>query len=310
MQKHTDISIIVAEYKGATMIDELLQRIRKNLEPITQDYEILLVNDASPDDTWPQILRVCADDSRVKGINLSRNFGENYAITAGLHYASGERMIIMDCDLQNRPEDIPALIAKANEGFDIVYARRIEKQFSAWRRFCSSAYHAIFQWLSGIRQDSSIAEFGIYSRKVIDVYNRMPEAARSFSSLIATLGFRTATVDVQHADRAEGRSAYNLRRLLHIASDVIISNSNKPLKIAVNLGALMLLFSFILIIYSLIDYFTGVQPRGFSSTFISIWLVGGANILILGVVGLYVDRIFNQVKGRPLFIVSDTQNVE
>lgn len=310
MHNHTDISVIVAEYNGAAMVGELVSRIRQNLEPVTADFEILLVNDASPDDTWSQIIRACADDSRVKGINLSRNFGENYAITAGLHYAKGDFMIVMDCDLQNRPEDLPGLIAKAKEGYDIVYARRIEKQFSVWRRLSSSAYHAVFQWLSGIRQDSSIAEFGVYSRKVIDVYNKLPESARSFESLISTLGFRSATYDVQHADRSEGKSAYNLRKLMHIASDVIISNSNKPLKMAIGLGTFMLLFAFGMIIYSLIDYCTGSLPEGFSSTFISIWFVGGVNIMILGVVGLYVGRIFNQVKGRPLFIVSDTVNVE
>lgn len=309
MKENIDISVIVAEYKGAPMIDELVERICKNLEPLTKAFEIILVNDASPDNTWPQILRVCANDPRVKGINLSRNFGENYAITAGLHYAKGDWMIVMDCDLQNRPEDLPALIAKANKGYDIVYARRVEKQFSAWRRFSSSAYHAIFQWLSGIHQDSSIAEFGIYSRKVIDVYNKLPEAARSFGSLVSTLGFRSATVDVPHAERVDGKSGYNLRKLFHLAADVIISNSNKPLKLAVSLGTIMLIISSLMIIYSIIDYFTGSLPQGFSSTIISIWFVGGVNVLILGVLGLYIDRIFNQVKGRPLFIVSDTVNL-
>jgi len=306
----TEISVVVAEYRGASMMDELLERIRISLEPLTPDYEIILVNDCSPDDTWECMKRACARDRRVKGLNLSRNFGENYAITAGLRYASGEWVIVMDCDLQNRPEDLPALIAKAKEGYDIVYARRVEKRFSAWRRFSSKAYHSVFQWLSGIRQDSAVAEFGIYSRKVVDQYNLLPECARSFASLVSTLGFRSTAIDVQHAERGEGGSSYTLGKLLHLASDVIISNSNKPLKIAVGLGTAMVLFSFALIIYSIIEHFSASLPAGFSSTFISIWFVGGMNIFILGIVGLYVGRIFNQVKGRPLFIVSDTLNLE
>lgn len=308
MENRIEISVVVAEYRGASMMDELLDRIKRNLEPITSGFEVILVNDCSPDDTWERMKRACAGDSRVKGLNLSRNFGENYAITAGLRYASGDRVIVMDCDLQNRPEDLPALIAKAREGYDIVYARRVAKQFSAWRRFSSKAYHTVFQWLSGIRQDSAVAEFGIYSRKVVDQYNKLPECARSFSSLVSTLGFSTATVDVQHAERGDGDSSYTLRKLLHLAADVIISNSNKPLKLAVGFGALMVLFSFVLIVYSLIEHFSASLPAGFSSTFISIWFVGGINVFILGVVGLYVGRIFDQVKGRPLFIVSDTLN--
>lgn len=303
------ITVVSPEYKGATMVGELISRTKKALESITDNYEIILVNDASPDDTWAQVALQCASDPKVKGINLSRNFGENYAITAGLSYAKGDWVVVMDCDLQNRPEDIPALYAKAQEGFDIVYARRVQKKFSAYRRLSSKIFHGIFQWLSGIKQDSAIAEFGIYSSKVIKVYNSLPEAARSFSSLISTLGFRSATVDVAHAERGDGESAYTFRKLLHLAGDVMISNSNKPLKIAVAVGGIIVAFSVVLVIYSLIEHFVTKLPAGFSSTFISIWFLGGLNILILGMVGLYVDKIFNQVKGRPLFIVSDTINI-
>ena len=155
-----------------------------------------------------------------------------------------------------------------------------------------------------------MAEFGIYSAKVIEQYNLLPEAARSFANLITSLGFRSTAIPVTHAARAEGGSSYTLSKLFKVASDVILSNSNKPLKMAVALGALIVVFAFFLIIFSLVEHFVSEVPRGFSSTFISIWLLGGLNIFILGVVGLYIDRIFNPVKGRPLFIVSDTINIE
>ena len=310
MSTKPHISIVSPEYKGATMVAELVRRIRESVSPITEDFEIILVNDASPDNTWSEIEKQCAADKRVKGLDLSRNFGENYAITAGLHYASGDWIVVMDCDLQNRPEDIPLLYAKAQEGFDIVYARRVHKKFGFFKRLSSRIYHGVLGWLSGVKQDSSVAEFGIYSSQVIAEYNKLPEVARSFANLITTLGFKSAAVDVTHAERGDGETSYTFSKLCKVAFDVILSNSNKPLKIAVGLGAVIVAFSLILIVYTFIEHLVSPQPAGFSSTFISIWLLGGLNIFILGVVGLYVDRIFNQVKGRPLFIVSKTLNIE
>lgn len=310
MSTKPHISIVSPEYKGATMVAELVRRIKESVCPITEDFEIILVNDASPDNIWSEIEKQCAADKRVKGLDLSRNFGENYAITAGLHYASGDWIVVMDCDLQNRPEDIPLLYTKAQEGFDIVYARRVHKKFGFFKRLSSRIYHGVLGWLSGVKQDSSVAEFGIYSSQVIAEYNKLPEVARSFANLITTLGFKSAAVDVTHAERGDGETSYTFSKLCKVAFDVILSNSNKPLKIAVGLGAVIVAFSLILIVYTFIEHLVSPQPAGFSSTFISIWLLGGLNIFILGVVGLYVDRIFNQVKGRPLFIVAKTLNIE
>lgn len=287
-----------------------MRRIRESVSPITDEFEIILVNDASPDNTWSEIEKQCAADKRVKGLDLSRNFGENYAISAGLRYATGDWIVVMDCDLQNRPEDIPLLYAKAQEGYDIVYARRVHKKFGFFKRLSSKIYHGVLGWLSGVKQDSSVAEFGIYSAQVIAEYNKLPEVARSFANLITALGFKSAAVDVTHAERGDGETSYTFSKLCKVAFDVILSNSNKPLKIAVGLGAVIVAFSLILIVYTFIEHLVSPQPAGFSSTFISIWLLGGLNIFILGVVGLYVDRIFNQVKGRPLFIVAKTLNIE
>lgn len=310
MEGNVHISIVSPEYKGELMVEALVSRLKSSLSSITENFEIILVNDASPDGTWEQIRRQCALDKRVKGVNLSRNFGENYAITAGLSFAKGDWVVVMDCDLQNRPEDVPLLYAKAQEGYDIVYARRIDKKFGFFKRFSSRLYHGLLEWLSGAKQDSAVAEFGIYGRKVIAEYNKLPEAARSFANLITSLGFRSTSIPVTHDPRLSGETSYSFSKLLKIAADVILSNSNKPLKMAVGLGTVIVVFSICLIIYSVIEHFSSSLPAGFSSTFISIWLLGGLNIFILGMVGLYVDRIFNQVKGRPLFIVSETENIE
>lgn len=310
MQHHPHISIVSPEYKGAKMVQELVDRIATSVSTITEDWEIILVNDASPDDTWSEIEKVCAKDKRVKGLNLSRNFGQHYAITAGLNYAKGDWVVVMDCDLQDRPEEIPNLHKKAQEGYDIVYARRVHKQFGFWKKLSSSFYHAVFNWLSGVQSDSSVANFGIYKAQVIAEYIKLPEKARAFQPLLNCLGFKISTFDVQHADRGEGTSSYNLHRLIKLSADIILANSNKPLKIAVGLGFGMSALSILLAIYNILAKWIGIiQVAGYTTTIFSIWFVGGLILFVMGVLGLYIGKIFNQVKGRPLFIVRDIINL-
>lgn len=311
MNTNPHISIVSPEYKGEKMIPELVERIATAVKPITPDYEIILVNDGSPDNTWSEIKQICERNPKVKGLNLSRNFGQHYAITAGLSYAKGDWIVVMDCDLQDRPEEIPNLYAKAQEGYDIVLARRLSKQFGLLKKLSSKFFHYCFDKLSGSKTDESVANFGIYSKQVILEYNKTPEYARSFQSIIRYLGFCSATVDVEHASRAEGSSSYNLARLLKLSLDIIISNSNKPLRIAIGVGFSMSAFSFILATYNIVARWVGIiQVDGFTSTIFSIWFVGGLLLSMMGVLGLYIGKIFNQVKGRQLFIVQDKINFD
>lgn len=305
------ISIVSPEYKGERMVSELVRRIKESVSTITDDFEIILVNDASPDDTWVEIEKECAADSRVKGIDLSRNFGQHYAITAGLHYAKGEWVVVMDCDLQDRPEEIPNLYRKAMEGWDIVYARRVNKKFGFWKKMSSAVFHCVYDWLSGMKTDDTIGNYGIYRDVVIAEYNKMGEVARSFGSLIGYLGFKVTAIDVQHAERGEGKSSYSMAKLLKLTFDVMISNTNKPLKMAVGLGFFMSVLSFLLALYNLIAKVMGIiVVQGYTTTVFSIWFVGGMLMMILGIVGLYVGKIFEQVKGRPIFVVSKKINFD
>ena len=305
------LSIVSPVYRAEKMVHMLVERIVKSVTTITEDFEIILVNDASPDASWSVIEHECAQDKRVKGINLSRNFGQHYAITAGLHYAKGEWVVVMDCDLQDRPEEIPALYQKALEGYDIVYARRVDRQDKGLKKLSSTLFHRTFDWLSGSKTDKTIANFGIYKQCVITEYNRMPERARSFPSLIKYLGFTQTAVDVQHAERAEGKSSYNLYKLLKLSFDVIISNSNKPLRMAVGLGFGMSALSFLLALYNVIARLVGfISFPGYTTTVFSIWFVGGLMLFVLGIIGLYIGKIFDQVKGRQLFIVKDKVNFD
>jgi dolichol-phosphate mannosyltransferase len=291
------------------MLNELVQRIHAAIKELTDDYEIILVNDCSPDLSWQKITEICSHDKKVKGINLSRNFGQPYAITAGLSYAAGEYVAVIDCDLQNKPEDLPAMYRKAKEGYDIVSARRVVREDTFLKRLSSATFHKVYDFLSGFKTDKAVAEFGIYSRKVVKVYCSIPEYSRSFVELVHTLGFKKTTVDVLHDHRLEGESSYNLYRLLKLSYDSIISNSNRPLHLAVSLGLIMSVLSFLMAIYNIFAKFYGLnEVVGYTSTIFSIWFVGGLLLFMMGILGLYIGKIFDQVKGRPVFIVSETLN--
>lgn len=305
------ISIVSPIYRAENIVEELVRQIIKNVELLTSDFEIVLVNDASPDHSWMKILEICHKDSRVKGINLSRNFGQHYAISAGLSYASGEWIVVMDCDLQDRPDEIRKLFSKALEGWDIVYARRVERRDGFWKKMSSRAFHRVYSYLSGSKSDRTIANFGIYKKRVIQEYNMMTEKARSFPSLIAYLGFKATTIDVAHSERYEGSSSYTLSKLIRLTVDVLVSNSTKPLLLAVQLGFIISFISVLLALYNVIAYFTGINlVDGYTTTIFSIWFVGGMTIFVLGIVGLYIGKIFDEVKNRQLFIVDETINLE
>ena len=309
--QHPHISIVSPVYRGEKMVAELVRRNVESVSTVTDDYEIILVNDASPDNSWEEIVKQCAKNPKVKGINLSRNFGQHYAITAGLHYAKGDWVVVMDCDLQDRPEEIPNLYKKAMEGFDIVYARRVERKDGFFKKQSSKWFYKVFRWLSGLKSDSTIANFGIYKHCVIEEFNKMPEKARSFPSLVKYLGFKDTAIDVEHAARAEGKSSYSFHKLLKLGFDVIVSNSNKPLRLAVGFGFGMSAVSFLLALYNLIAKWIGViRVPGYTTTVFSIWFVGGLILFVMGILGLYTGKIFDQVKGRQLFIVKDKVNFE
>ena len=291
------------------MVKELVDRIVGSVTTITNDYEIILVNDASPDNSWDAIVAECKKNNKVKGINLSRNFGQHYAITAGLSFVTGAWIVVMDCDLQDRPEEIPNLYKKAQEGYDIVRAKRTERKDNFFKKLSAAMFHSIFDRMSGCKTDKAIANFGIYKRIVIDEMNKMPEYTRSFESLLQYVGFKESTIDVQHDERAEGKSTYSLQKLLKLTFDVIISNSNKPLRFAVGVGFFMSFISIMIAIYNIVAKLIGwIDVAGFTTTVFSIWFVGGLLLFVMGIIGLYIGKIFDQVKGRQLFIVSDKVN--
>lgn len=303
-------SIVSPVYKAEKIVSELVRRITESMKTITDDYEIILVCDGSPDNSWLAIKEECAKDKKVKGISLSRNFGQHYAITAAMRYTKGDWIVLMDCDLQDPPEEIPRLFAKALEGYDIVQSRRMHRKDGFFKRLSSKLFHLVYDWFSGMKTDSSISNLGIYSRKVIDNFNGMQETSRSFGTLLSYVGFRKCTIDIEHSERYEGKSSYSFGKLMKLMFDVTISNSNKPLRIITEFGFLFSLLAFLLAVYNLIAHWIGIVTlQGYTTTIFSIWFVGGVIVMVLGVLGLYIGKIFDQVKQRPLYIVDEEINI-
>lgn len=303
------LSIVSPIYKGEKMLDELVRRITVSVAPITDEYEIILVNDQSPDDSWNVIKRICKEDKHVKGVNLSRNFGQHYAITAGLSKSSGEWVVVMDCDLQDRPEEIPNLYHKAMEGFDSVFAQRVERQDTFMKRLSSTIFYKVFSFLTDSKQDKSVANFGIYHRKVVNAILAMGDSIRYFPIMVQWVGFRKYYLPVIHAEREIGKSSYNLFKLLKLASDNMIGFSDKPLRLMLRFGFYVVLLSLFFAFYTFVKWSLGlIEVGGFTTMTISIWLAVGILTMMMGITGIYIGKIYDRVKGRPIFIIGETCN--
>jgi glycosyltransferase involved in cell wall biosynthesis len=298
------ISIVSPVYKAENILDELVKRVVTEVSRITEDFELILVDDGSPDKVWQKIENQCKSDNRIKGIKLSRNFGQHHAITAGLDHAKGDWIVVMDCDLQDRPEEIVKLYQKALEGYDIVLARRAKRQDSFNKKLSSKLFYKAFSYLSGIEQDGTIGNFGIYSNRVIEEINKLKEPMRAFPPMIKWVGFKSSSIDVEHAFRYEGRTSYNFSKLINLALDIAMAYSDKPLKLTVKIGFLLSFFSIIFALIGVIRFYIGdITMSGYTSLIVSIWFLSGLIIFILGIVGLYISKIFDGVKSRPLYIV-------
>jgi dolichol-phosphate mannosyltransferase len=301
------LSVVVPVYKAEHCLDELYARLKSALESITPNFEILLVEDCGGDNSWQVIERLVAADPRVRGIQFSRNFGQHYGITAGMDYCKGDWVVVMDCDLQDRPEEIPRLYAKAQEGYDIVLARRSERQDPRLKRFTSSLFYKIFSYLADIEYDGASGNFRIMSRKVADNFRRMKEKLRFFGGLVQWMGFPTASIEVEHAERFEGNSSYTFSKLWKLASETIIAYSDKPLRIGVRFGFVMAGLSFGYGVYILVRaWIYGSPIPGWNSLIVSLYFIGGIIISMLGIIGVYLGKTFDESKKRPLYIIRRT----
>jgi len=300
------ISVVIPVYSSETLLGRLISALTTELKNICSSFEIILVEDGSPDGSWQLIKKICKHHPDVIGLRLSRNFGQHYAISAGLCRARGNWVVVMDCDMQDRPSEISKLFAKANEGYDVVLARRAVRQDGWWKCASSAFFHAVLSWLTGVRWDPKIANFGVYSDKVVEVINDMPESIRYFPTMVRWVGFSRATVDVSHSPRPEGQSSYSIRKLLHLALEICLANSDKPLRLAVCSGFSISAIGFIFALYTGLQAWRGkIEVLGYASLMVSLWVLSGLIIFIVGVVGLYVGKAFEGIKGRPAFIIAE-----
>lgn len=304
------LSIVIPLYKCAAAIPELVRRLQASLPAISEDHEIILVNDGSPQNDWEIVKELASGNPTIKGINLSRNFGQHYAITAGLDHASGEWVVVMDGDLQDQPEEIIKLYAKAQEGFDIVMGRRANRKDGFFKRLFSKLFYGMFSYLTNTRQDASIANFGMYNRKAIDAVLSMKDSIRYFPTLIQWVGFRSTATDIEHDRRHAGKSSYSMGNLFRLAFNNIIAFSDKPLRLTIRLGFVISSLAFIAGIFYLVRYLSGaITVSGFTSLIISIWFLAGIVISILGLLGIYLGKVFDKVKERPIFIINEKINL-
>ncbi|MEI6534073.1 MAG: glycosyltransferase family 2 protein [Verrucomicrobiaceae bacterium] len=307
----TSISVVIPVYKAVECIDELYRRLVASLSAITPDFEMVLVEDDGGDGSWEKIAEYAAKDTRVKAVKMSRNFGQHYAITAGLDVAVGDWIIVMDCDLQDKPEEIGKLYAKVLEGYDVVVARRHLRVDSLYRRFVSWSFTQIYNWLGDIEVDNSISNFSIASRRVIESVKRFRERNRSFVMFRDDVGFKRTAVNVDHSARFAGQSSYSFLKLMDLAIQCIVARSNKPLRLSIKAGFALAGISGVFAAWLIFRYFYhGVTLQGWTSLMVGMTFFFGLLFANLGIMGLYLGKIFDEVKNRPLYSVEAIMNVD
>ncbi len=301
------ISVVSPVYGCCSCLIDLCQRLTQTLQHISPQFEIILVDDASPDDAWNTILHIAESNPSVKGLKLSRNFGQHHAITAGLDIASGRWVVVMDCDLQDKPEEILRLHEKAQQGYDVVVGLRRERQDSVLRRFASTGFYKLYSFMTGTTIDPRLSNFGIYADRVIRAVCQMREHHRSFGLFVLWAGFSRAEIEVTHQQRASGTSGYTLWRMTRLAFDSIVAYSNRLLHLTVAFGLLMAATSLVMACGMIIRFFTlGLPVTGWTSLIVSIYFTAGLIIGSVGITGLYIGKIFHEVKNRPLYLVRHT----
>lgn len=303
-----DFSVVVPVYGCRKAIPELYARLTSTLTKLSNDYEIILVNDNCPQNSWEEIEKLCVQDEHVVGIELARNFGQMKAITAGMDYAAGELIVVMDCDLQDAPEEIPRLYEKLREGYDVVFARRTKRKDPLFGRLISKAFYRVCSFATDGRYDPSLANFSIMKRQVADEYCKMREIHRAFGMYIKWLGFRHGYIDVEHHGRHSGRSSYSYKKRFDCALEILTSQSDKLLRLIARFGLWTAFLSFIMVIITVVRYFALHISPGYTSLFAVIVLMGGLILSAIGVVGIYVGNIFMETKQRPLYVVRTVLN--
>jgi glycosyltransferase involved in cell wall biosynthesis len=304
------LSIAIPVYNEADSLPPLRESLERVLESIGVDYEIILVDDGSQDETWAKIAAWHAADGRVRGIRFARNFGKEAALSAGLYQSRGAAVVLMDADLQHPPEIISEFLAKWREGYEMVYAVRTSREGdSTPRRWATRAFYRLFKRIADIDLPPGAGDFRLIDRKVVETLNRMPERLRFMKGLYAWAGCRHTGVPYAPPPRLHGKSAMSMRRLTGFGLDGIVAFSRVPLAISGWIGAAIALTALIYGAFlALRTLIVGVDVPGYASIMVGVMLLGGVQLLALGVLGAYVGRIYEELKQRPLYVVAEELN--
>lgn len=305
------VSIVVPMYNTRDCISDLYKRLADTMEKRGWQFELVCVDDKSPQNDWEIVIQLADKDSRVKLIKLVRNFGQQAAISAGLTFTKGDWIIVMDADLQDSPEDIPKLVEMGLEGYNVVFALRNMRKDNWLKKLYSWSFHKVFKLLSRMDTDTRIGNFGAYSRKVIDAFLSLKESFRGFNMLVSWLGFDYVCVGVDHQERRIGKTSYTFRKGFLLALDAFVAFSDTPLKLTALCGLIISIMSMVVGCVFLIRFFLGyTMLLGWTSLILSIWFLSGMIIMIIGLIGLYLGKTFAETKGRPHYLVDSTVNID
>jgi polyisoprenyl-phosphate glycosyltransferase len=307
-----ELSIVVPLYNEEANIDYLFERLRSVLDKMQTNYEIVCVNDGSKDNTLFCLIQHHQQNSAIKIVNLSRNFGKEIALTAGIDYATGAAIIPIDADLQDPPELIEELVTKWKEGYDVVYATRRSREGETWlKRFTANAFYRSIAKISRVPIPNNTGDFRLLDRRVVEALKLIPERTRFMKGLFAWVGYKQASVMFDRKPRYKGATTWNYWKLWNFALDGIFSFSSAPLKIWSYLGLIIsfisLLYASFLVIRTLAE---GIDVPGYASLIVAILFLGGIQLITLGILGEYIGRIYDEVKGRPLYLVRESYGFE
>ncbi len=307
-----ELSIIVPIYNEAGNLDYLFERLLGVLNSLNMNYEIICVNDGSKDDTLTQLILYHQTNPSIKIINLSRNFGKEVALSAGIDYAQGKAVIPLDADLQDPPELIQELVIKWQEGFDVVYATRRSRQGETWtKRFTAQIFYQTMGKMTKIEIPPNTGDFRLMDRKVVNAIKKLPERTRFMKGLFAWVGYRQASILFDRKPRFQGQTTWTYWKLWNFALDGILSFSLVPLKIWSYLGLLISIISLIYAIFLVIrTLILGIDVPGYASLMVATLFLGGIQLISLGVIGEYLGRVYEEVKARPLYLVRDVWGIE
>lgn len=304
------LSIISPVYGAESLLEELVHRISTEALKITSNFEIILVEDHSPDGSWEMIKKLTNISPNIHGLKLSRNFGQQNALNAGFDYATGDWIITLDCDLQDEPENFEKLLNKAKEGFDIVFVSRKNRQDKFLKKILSMWFYKLLSYLTETKIDHTIANYTLYNAKCIKAMSKLGDYYRYYPLINQWIGFKTTKIEIPHAKRKDNKdSSYSFKKRIKLAFQTIISFSDKPLRLVLNFGLGIVIISLFLAICLVIKYLlTNQTANGWLSIFVSIWFLSGIIIFTLGLLGVYLGKMFDTVKQRPSYIIEEKIN--